>query len=219
MTLNAEVQKFKLWAATHPLEQRSAEWECEYDDWARLHAAALACLDAGFVDAGFVDDVSPDQWCAADVDDLLYTMARDNETEYLAEHVAKNPETVLKLAALSLSSAESDAKWQLAAQLGKLHEHKEKSEAILLQLVHDENDYVARRALLALGELHSGQAEAHAEQAWNTGLEYQRIAALSVLAHIASAKLDGYIQRAIDDGRQSVVQHALKIQRQRTSAS
>lgn len=204
MSLKAEVQKFKMWAEVYSLETRSAEWECAYNGWEGLHSEAIT----------FLASVSPDQWCAADVDDLLYAIARDNEVEYLIQQVANSPETFLQLAMLSLKSSESDAKWQFAAQLSNLHKDKTRAEAILLQLVDDKNEYVTRRALLALGDLRSDNAEAQAEKAWNTGLEYQRIAALWVFAKISSTKLDSYIERAIEDGRKYLVENALQVRRQ-----
>ena len=203
MLLRDEVRKFKAWAEMCPVETRAAGWECDYDGWEGLRAAALALLSSG----------SPDHWSPADVDDLLYVIARDNEMENLIDQAANMPETFLRLAELSLKSSESDARWQFAARLGNLHAHKAQGETILLHLADDQNEYVARRALLALGELRSDATEALAERAWSTGLEYQRMAALTVLAQIGSIKLDDYIERAISDGRKYLAGRAMQLKR------
>jgi hypothetical protein len=202
MSLRTEVGKFKNWATSYPVEQRSGEWECNYSEWNEFHAEALA----------FLTSSSPAEWSESDVHDLLYTIARDNEIEYLVKEVAKNSEMLLKLSELAVSSSEVDAKWQLAVQLGTLSNHKHEAEALLLHLVDDQNEYVSRRALLSLGLLKSEKAEALAERAWETGHEYQRIAALWVLKNVASSKLADYLHRAKEDGRQYVVQNALEVQ-------
>ncbi len=204
MSLNAEVLKFRSWAEARPLESRNGEWECDYHAWEALHSEATK----------FAASVAPDRWSNSDVDDLLYAIARDNELEHIASTIAESPDALLRLASVSVPTSEHDAKWQLAAQLGHLATHKKQAEAILLDLVDDEEEYVRRRALLALGTLQSSQAEACAERAWKTGLEYQRLAALSVLDEISSPKLDGYIQSAFEDGRDILVHRAVELQRQ-----
>ena len=203
MSLSDEVRNFKLWAETCPLATRSGEWECDYDGWEQLHSAALE----------FLDSTSPEHWFATEVDDLLCVIARDNEIEYLAKHVAKSNEMLLQLASLSVQSSESDAKWQLAYQLGQMDTQKTEAEAILLKLVEDKNEYVSRRALLALGEMKSAKAEMLAERAWDSGQEYQRIAALWVLKNVSSTKLDAYIVSALEDGREHLVHNAFQVKR------
>jgi HEAT repeat protein len=96
--------------------------------------------------------------------------------------------------------------WQLSSD-------KTSAEALLLILVNDEDEYVSRRALLALGALKSLHAESLAEKAWLSGHEYQRIAALWVLKDIASSKLAEYVLLAGEDGRKYLVNNAREIQR------
>jgi hypothetical protein len=202
MSLRTEVEKFENWASSYPVEHRSGEWECDYSEWNTFHAAALT----------FLASSSLAEWSELDVRDLLYAIARDNEIEYLVEEVAKNVDVLLKLSELAVSSSEVDAKWQLAVQLGTLSSHKQEAEALLLQFVEDKNEYVSRRALLSLGLLKSVKAEVLAERAWETGHEYQRIAALWVLKSVAPGKLADYLRRAKEDGRQYVVQNAIEVQ-------
>ena len=201
MSLSLEVQNFKTWADGYPVQTRSAEWECHYENWGRLHAAVL----------NFVEATPPANWSATDVDNLLYAIARDNELEYLVEQIAKTPDLLLQLSLLSVQSSESAAKWQLASWLAKLDAQHPRAEAILLVLVDDKNEYVSRRALLALGDLQSVKTEALAERAWNTGQEYQRIAALWALKSVSSLKLDTYIAEAMEDGRKYLVHNAIQV--------
>ncbi len=173
MTLRQEVEKFKAWAEGYTFErpQRYGEWECDYTEWDGLYDAVLAFLAS-----------SPhSDWDDDDVNDLLYAIARDNETEYLADEVAKETDRLLRLSGLALISSERDAKWQLSARLGGLSSPAQEAEVLLLKFVDDEDEYVSRQALLALGQLKSPRAETLVERAWDTGHEYQRIAVLRVL--------------------------------------
>ena len=201
MPLSHEVARFKTWASGFP-EPRSGEWECDYNEWDALYTAAV----------DFIRSLSPGKWSSPEVSDLLYAIARDNESEFLVDVVAENQDNLLKLSSLALSSPESDAKWQLADRLGFLREHDCEAEALLLGFVEDHEDYVRRRALIALGNLNSAQTEELAERAWNTGHEYQRIAALWALKAVCSEKLPTYVQKAMEDGRGYVVKNAIQVQ-------
>lgn len=197
-----EVKRFKRWASTRPNAIRTGEWECDYEQWPALHASAIGLLESATYETLNVVIVA----------DFLYAIARDNETEYLARKVGKCEPTLLQLAAASVSSSEDDAKWQLAEQLGAIAEHKSEAETILLRLVDDDNEYVRRRALLALGMLGSRHAEALSIRAWNSGLEYQRIVALWVLKAIDSEKLTEYVSMAKADGRKYLMQNVQDVE-------
>ncbi|MBB6583777.1 hypothetical protein [Ralstonia solanacearum] len=198
--LQEEVEKFEQWAALYPPHQRSGEWECGYGQWQSLWAAAIAVLES----------LSPNAWTEKCRAHLLYAIARDNEMECIAGELSERPDALLELARLAIDSSELDAKWQLAVQLGALSTSAEKEEAetLLLRLVGDEDEYVSRRSLLALGTLKSVHAESLAEKAWLTGHEYQRIAALWVLKDVAPDKLTRYVRLAEEDGREFVVENA-----------
>ena len=77
-----------------------------------------------------------------------------------------------------------------------------------MRFVRDRDEYVSRRALLALGQLRSEKTEEYAERAWRTGHEYQRIAALWALKECGSAKLSDYLREAEADGREYVLHNA-----------
>ncbi|ALP62251.1 HEAT repeat domain-containing protein [Paraburkholderia caribensis] len=196
--LQEQVDRFREWAALYPIHERIGAWECDYEQWRPLWAAAIAVLES----------LPPDAWTEKCSADLLYAIARDNEMEWIAGQLPGKPDALSKLARLSVNSPESDAKWQLAAQLGTQAARKAEAETLLLHLVDDEDEYVSRRSLLALGALKSARAEFLAERAWLTGHEYQRIAALWVLKDVAHDKLVGYVQLAKEDGRKFVVENA-----------
>ena len=202
MHLTQEVAKFKVWASRIQEPYRSGEWECDYNEWNALYAAAVA----------FIESASPETWSSSEVGDVLYAIARDNESEYLVDKVAETPDSLLKLSCIALSSPESDAKWQLADRLGSLRDRVHESEALLLEFAEDKEEYVKRRALLALGNLKSPKTEELAERAWHTGHEYQRIAALWALKAVSSKKLPTYVQKAMEDGREHIVMNAIKVQ-------
>ena len=199
--LHAEVARFKGWAAEIPIATRSGEWECDYSDWKRLWAAAKLLIET----------VPVAMWTKAMTEDFLYALARDNEVEVIADEFEQRSEALLELAARAIDSVETDAKWQIAVKLGELSEHIQRAEALLIHLVQDVDEYVSRRALLALGKLKSVMTERFAERAWQTGHEYQRIAALWALKYQGSSKLGEYLLQAEEDGREYVVRNATEI--------
>lgn len=198
--IRRETDRFRAWAASIPAESRSGEWECDYGDWDALREAVVEFLKSPTAD-----------WRKDDINDALYAIARDNESELLAEEVANDADVLLELAGYALETDETEAKWQLAAQLGTLSSRTQEAEALLLRFVDDADEYTSRRALLALAELKSPQAEALAERAWNTGLEHERIAALSVLKDLGSDKLAQYVEMALSDGRVLSVEKTRKV--------
>lgn len=197
-----EVERFRRWAANRLPEQRRGEWECDYVRWEPLYASAVALLDAA----------AASELTAGNVADLLFVIARDSESEHLVERLAQDEASLLLLAEASIASSETDAKWQLAEQLGAAKSGRSEAELLLLQLANDEDEYVRRRALTSLGALKSIHAEALAVRAWDTGLEYQCIAALRVLKAIESGKLAEYLAKANADGRAHLVHNAREIQ-------
>jgi len=183
------------------LDARSGEWECDYPEWRPIWAAAKCLLETMPVAA----------WTDATTEDFIYALARDNEVEVIADDLGSRSDALLTLAARAIHSAETDAKWQIAAKLGELNEHKLEAEALLMHYVQDADEYVSRRSLIALGRLKSGKAESFAERAWQTGHEYQRIAALWALKDVGSSKLNDYLLLAEEDGREYVVRNAAEI--------
>ena len=202
--LHQEVTKFRDWVSSVEYlssEILNTEYGYCYSEWWSLCIIILSFL---------TPSVNKD-WSTQDVDDILYVIGWDNECEYLIDKIEENSDVLIKLADLALNSAEDDAKWQLADRLGNLL--NEPAESLLLKFINDKNEYVRRRSLIALGRMKSPHAEALAEKSWETGNEYQRIAALWVLYDLSSNKLVAYLQNAMQDGRHLVLTNAHQIQK------
>jgi hypothetical protein len=184
-SLDHEVRRFKAWADANP--GRSGEWEEDYPNWSDLYRACDAFLTT-----------QPKDWSSRDIECLLYAIARDNESEYLVDEAS--PEQILVLSRAALHSAERDAKWQLAVRLAQLPDLLD-AENILRSFADDAEEYVRRRALMALADLGSPDAEGLAQRAWDTGDEYQRMACLHALYTVRSSLLEEYLSLAEMDGR------------------
>ena len=193
-TLHLEVQKIMQWLTT----SRRIE---DYDGWwSNVVPAAEK----------FIHSTPPESWTAYDISDLLFLVNLCN-TEYLAETLTAKTEIALLLARMALESGEPDARWQLASQLAFVSDRHEAAEALLLQFARDPEEYVSRRALLALATLKSSAVPRLAELAWKTGHEYQRIAALNALKTVESALLPHYLAEAHKDGREHLVSNAKRL--------
>lgn len=198
LELKEEIARLRSWEAQLPAAERVGLWD-EYPEWGALYTSF----------ADFIKQTGPSQWGESTVLDLLYIIARDNEAEYLVSLLLKaQPEGLFRLAEAAVGYGERDARWQLAAYLGETGGDRPRAEAILLIFVNDEDEYVSRRALLALAYLGSSHVSSLCERAWATGHEYKRIAALHAIRAASPHELPKYIELAKADGREYVVQNA-----------
>ena len=197
----AEVARFRAWADAYPVEVRSGVWESLYDAWPELYGAFTT----------FVRTTPWQQWSEATTQALLYAIARDNDMEELVKVVAENPDNLLYLAQRAVASPEADARWQIAVELSDLEPRPPQVEPLLLQVAQDEDEYVRRRALMALADIGSPHVAGLVERAWDTGDEYQRMAVLYALESVDSPELDTYLARAEADGRQELLDYASSI--------
>ena len=117
----------------------------------------------------------------------------------------------MALARAGTGSAERDARWQLAAALGNVEPDEGGVVPLLETYVADGDEYVSRRALLALGQIKAPIAESLAQRAWDTKHEYQRMAALDVFHRLGSPLLSSYLDLAEQDGRQYLCGYAKKL--------
>ena len=200
--LSTEVARFRDWASEYPIERRTGEWECDYEQWAPLNQSFLDNLESH----------SPKDATAPEISDLLYAVGRDNEMEDLVATLAGKSDWFLFLLPYALLVDDADVRWQFAVQLGLGAFPFVAAESALLKLVQDEHEYVSRMALQALGRIGSTHVETLCERAWKTGHEYQRIMALWVLNDIKSLKLNEYLSMAKVDGRNFVIINALEIE-------
>lgn len=158
----------------------------------------------------YISDSEVEEWDESVAGLLLYTIARDNEIEHIAGQLREIPEKLHALAQAAVRSGEKDAKWQLAEQLSHCP-GREGTESLLLALTADADEYVRRRALMALGRIKSDQVETLVGRAWNSGNEYQRMAVLDALHNLQSEKLALYLDMAQADDRQYLTAFADRI--------
>lgn len=104
-TVFDRIQKFREWASTQ--ERKYGEWECNYAEWNEIYAL--------FGD--FIDAVSFAHWDPQQIAEILYILARDNETQTISRMIANDESLLLFLAEQSRKLGEPDAKWQLAVRL------------------------------------------------------------------------------------------------------
>jgi hypothetical protein len=192
---------FRDWADSYPVGERSPEWETEYYRWPEIYSAVEAFLDASHAKL----------WDSVATELILYLLARDNELEELKEKLVCRPVALIALTMAGRQSGEPDARWQLADALGSVNLSDDQVEPLLEYWCRDESEYVSRRALLALARRSSSKAERLAVRAWDTGHEYQRIAALEALASCRSSLLPAYLNLAKEDGRMHLVNQAIKL--------
>lgn len=203
---DAEVERFRAWADNSPVPPtaRNGEWACGYEGWARLYTA----FDA------FISEVPCREWSDATTQTVLYAIARDSDNCHLARSVATRSDDVLCLAERAITSPEWDAKWQIAAKLGRLSSTSPQAEKLLLRFAEDDDEYVRRCALLALADIGSLHVTDLVEAAWNTRVEwdeYPRMAVLYALWKINAPQLNHYLTLAEADGRPSLIEYAARI--------
>ncbi len=173
----------------------SGEWETWYGSWPDINTAFCKVLL----------EVPPETADVHLLDEMVYIIARDNECECLMEELSEHPKWFGVLCRHSLHMEEADAKWQFASYLPGCecgHEIKE----LILAFAEDPDEYVCRRALLAMPYIYPDKAVHYAERFWNRTLyapgqqEYQRMAALTVLHRVQSPLLTSYLGKAKEGG-------------------
>jgi len=182
LSLSDEVAAFRKWADATP--HGDSLWELDYQNWPDLLAASEASL--------LNDELTEEQ-----VDLLLFVLARDNEAQQLQEALGNNPRSALILSRAAISRGEAEARWQIADYLGS--QPGEEAREIQRLFLADADEYVRRRALLAMTEQDPRLAETTALIWLGAEHEYSRLAALSVLQQVQSSQLQGAIERLRED--------------------
>ena len=203
--------KFHQWQeATYPgktSEELGGEWEVDYPYWNDTYSAFCHVLTQ--MDAETADSVL--------LDEMVYLIARDNEAEGFIQETTSHPQWFERLCRRAAASNESEAKWQFAAYLPKCPCSQEVKDMIL-DFAKDPNEYVSRRALLAMPALRPDCVEQFAPLFWERNCyslelqEYQRIAVLVSLDAIHSGLLPQYLEQAKQDGRRYLLEHAERIE-------
>jgi hypothetical protein len=204
--LEKKVKKFKKWARkNHPEcdeQNDNGEWEYgpsfDFDDMREAAMVVIRNCDALTTEKA---DCSPAEFDTL-VDNLLYAIARDNESEIIADELVKYPAWFQLLTERSIGSIYINAGWQFAKRIG---ECKECDKQLIFHFLESEDEYTSRMALGALADIYPDKAEEYAERFWNRGKysegtyedEYQKIMALIVLQKVGSPKLQEYVEKAL----------------------
>jgi HEAT repeats len=204
--LISQVKCFEKWADDIYLpEDRFGEWECDYPDWSSLYEAVL----------NFIGECLFSEWSTEQLQAVLYALARDNDCQYIVKKISQgHPETLIELATVSINLGEPNAKWQLAAELGNIQSYEKQAEEILLDLVRDTDEYVRRRALIALARIKSEFVEDLALEIWHQSHESQewaRMAVLWSLYQVGSSALNPLLSEAELDSRPYLASYARKM--------
>jgi len=168
-----QVDNFRQWSRTIKLE---FEWEESFPNWQLIYTI----FDT------LIETTTYEMWNQRTVNNLLFIIGRDNESELLMSKIAEYPGALLFLGREGITYTDCDTKWQLAHYLAECFSDHPDVEEIILKYYEDDNEYVKRRALLALGIIKSKYAEQCALESWGTGMKYQRLAALEVLKQLNS---------------------------------
>ncbi len=176
MTLKFEIDKFIQWADKQ--ENKSVEWECLYPHWQSIYDEVNKCI-------------KKNKLSDAEIDLILYALARDNESEIVKDSLIEYPHTGLSIAKNGWNYGDKDARWQIASLLGKIKSSE--SIDLLKKLVEDNDEYVRRRALLSLSLVDKGFAEKFAIKWIKSDFEYSRLVALDVLYDLESDYFDSAI--------------------------
>lgn len=206
-----QAEKFHQWQeTTYPgktTEEIGGAWEVDYPYWNDTYSAFCHVLTQK--DAETADSVL--------LDEMVYLIARDNEAEGFIQETTSHPQWFECLCRRAAASNESEAKWQFAAYLPECSCSQEVRD-IILDFAKDPNEYVSRRALLAMPALRPDCVEQFAPLFWERNCyspelqEYQRIAVLVSLDAIHSDLLPQYLEQAKQDGRSYLLEHAKRIE-------
>ena len=203
--------KFHQWQeVTYPgktAEEIGSMWEVDYPYWNDTYSAFCYVLTQ--MDAETADIVL--------LDEMVYLIARANEAEGFIQETTSHPKWFECLCRRAAASNENEAKWQFAAYLPECPCSPE-IKNMILDFAKDPNEYVSRRALLAMPALRPDCVEQFAPLFWERNCyspelqEYQRIAVLISLDAIHSDLLPQYLERAKQDGRSYLLEHAKRIE-------
>ncbi|MBD3667897.1 MAG: HEAT repeat domain-containing protein [Kangiella sp.] len=195
-----EITRFKEWAKSH--EGTNGEWECDYPHWAQLYAAAEEAISSS-------TKIPPNIETSFN---LIYAIARDNESERLRERLIEYPKLLRLLALLGINSIEPDAKWQIAVSVADAR--LPDSADLIRPYLADDDEYVRRRSLLAIAAFSPAEAEEIAKSWMNEDYEYSRIAGINVLNIIKSDSLSFYLERHAKDPSEYVRLNIAEIKKQ-----
>lgn len=189
------IEDFSAWQAREypvfPSEEVPGEWETYYDGWDRIGDAF-----SRFLAENRAQDADG-QLCRK----MIYIIARDNECENLIQELTRYPEWFELLCGGCLKVEEADARWQFAAYLPQC-DCGEETKNLILKFAEDQNEYVCRRALMAMPLVRPDKVDEYAKLFWEREIyeqglkEYQKMAVLTALYETGSQLLPCYLREA-----------------------
>ena len=145
--LLAEIATLRDWVDSYPPVDRVPEWESTYPYWDQLYTTTL----------NFIEKCPSNDWSEQERRALVYVLAADNDTGYIASEVgARWPDLLLPLTQSALCISEDNALWQLALQLGQHVALDSEVESVLINLADFPSELVRRHALLSPSNTRSG---------------------------------------------------------------
>lgn len=109
-TLAEEVAKFRQWADSAGLHPGCGEWELDYLGWDEFYAAVEI----------FVETATDRVLGSAELDLLLYALARDIEGYRIHETMERFPTVAIQVLQRAVGFPDTNARWQAALLLGSI---------------------------------------------------------------------------------------------------
>ena len=188
MNLSDLVQDWKRWSAT--ADRPWDGWETLYPRWSDEVVPAIT-------------EALSEPIGNSDAEAILFFLGRDNECEHVLDMLSENPKYSERVAVEAIDHPDQEVRWQIAVVLGQIATGGTLD--ALIRMLADPDEYVRRRALLAVRDHRSQVAEETALSWLNSEHEYSRMVALDTLAEVKSRALLDAIQ-ALEDDPSSVVQ-------------
>ena len=145
----------------------------------------------------------------ADGEAILFFLGLDNEAENILDMLSDSPKYSERVAVEALDHRDWEVRWQIAVVLGQIA--TDGALNALVRMLADEEEYVRRRALLAVRDHRPEMAEETAISWLNSEHEYSRMVALDTLAQLASGSLDTALDVLKTDASHVVQQRRAKI--------
>jgi hypothetical protein len=194
--LYKEIRAFRLWADKYYPDRSEENDNGEWEFGVNSHFNEM--LSAAILIVSETDSAEADGKL---IDSLLFVVARDNESEILADELLKHKDWFELLARKSTDTQYINAQWQFAKRLAGCDLCKD----LVYVFIDSEDEYTSRMALETMAKIDQKRAEEYAVRFWNRGKypegsyedEYQKIMVLHVLKTVGSGKLDEYLNEAL----------------------
>lgn len=166
-----------------------------------------------------INNISTTQATEALIDDLLYSIARDNECSSLMADTLNRSEWFSLLCKSCLQTKYTNAKWQFAEHLHKYVDRNEIRD-LIFSFLETGDEYTERMALQSLSEIYPEHIERYAVSFWDRKKydadEYQKIMVLCVLDKVKSPLLEQYLSLADKSKYKYLKENAAKIRNKNT---